>query len=224
MIDISKTATEISVDTHEQSSRQVFNPDERKTIEQSDDSYEKRNIFSPDERKLQEAEQYEDGYYTTEKERIDHTPQKDSLRGEWEGERGNSKFIPSYKFMKDRLQQYGVDGIPYNHGDVDFSSVSEGSVEIDNMTQCRHGKNKNFEQCDEKFAEKFNRDRKDDRTDWIPREVAEYIEANKLTRHECCDCKTMLLVDEEIHKYFSHSGGVAECKHRDNNIGGGFDA
>ena len=54
-------------------------------------------------------------------------------------------------------------------------------------------------------------------------EVREYRRESKLSWHERCDMKTMDLVHQDIHTFFSHSGGVAECKARDNAKGGDFD-
>ena len=52
-----------------------------------------------------------------------------------------------------------------------------------------------------------------------------YRKANRLTWHEKCDAKTMVLVRSEINLYFQHSGGCAECKRRDSAGAedGGFD-
>ncbi|MCF0141431.1 MAG: HNH endonuclease [Mogibacterium sp.] len=224
MMDISKASVDTIKETvPNKSAEKNFNPDERIKPETAIEAPDEKKEFNPDDRVKPEIKPNEDGFYTTEEERIKQTP-KDGIRGAWDGERGNSKFIPAYQFIKERLAKYGEDGINYNKGVADFSKVSEGSVVIDNMTSERWGHGKNFEQCDEKFAEKFNKERKDGRTDWIARDVAEYIDEHNLTRHEEPDGKTMHLVDTEIHGYFNHSGGCKECSVRDNNKGGGFDA
>ena len=92
----------------------------------------------------------ENDYFSTYDERLKQTPKEDSDRGEWEGERGESKFIPNDPEIKAILEKYGLDGIVYKDGIPDFSDVSESTVEIDNMTENRA---ENFKQCDEKCAE-----------------------------------------------------------------------
>lgn len=73
-------------------------------------------------------------------------------------------------------------------------------------------------------AEQWNIEKKDGRIDWDAADVRDWRRENNCSWHECCDTRTMMLVPTEIHGYFRHSGGVAECKARDNaDVGGGFD-
>jgi hypothetical protein len=81
----------------------------------------------------------------------------------------------------------------------------------------------NFTQADIECAEMWNATEKDGKADWTARDVNNWRTENKYTWHECCDTKTMQLVSRDIHGFFSHSGGVHECKIRDNYTGGGFD-
>lgn len=190
---------------------------------------EKPNLDMPIE-KIQmfyDAE-LEKGFYTDYKSRIDCTPAEESALGRWEGERGESKFIPSDETEKGRngiakLAEYGMDGIPYRHGEPDYSKCNEGTVEIENMTECRPS---NFDQANAKLAEQWNATARDGKSDWSSDDVDTYRKENQLSWHECCDTKTMHLVSRDIHggdtSVFLHSGGVAECKARDN-TGGGFD-
>lgn len=160
-------------------------------------------------------------YLSTYDERIKQTPQEHSERGEWEGERGESKYIPSDPKIKEILANYGKDGIYYKDGIPDFSDVSEATVDIDNMSENRAD---NFRQADEKCAEKWNKEARDGRTDWTARDVANWRKENGYTWHERNDMKTMDLVPTEINSYFGHLGGVSECKKRDNEqTGGDFD-
>ena len=48
------------------------------------------------------------------------------------------------------MNQYGFESIPINDGELDFSKVSKGEVEIDDFTD---GRNSNFTQADGKPAE-----------------------------------------------------------------------
>ena len=55
----------------------------------------------------------------------------------WSGDEGNSKRIPkdSSGEIAKELEKYGVDGIEYRDGDVDFSPVSQFQVDFDDTDQ-----------------------------------------------------------------------------------------
>ena len=168
-----------------------------------------------------DSEIEENDYFSTYDERLKQTPKEDSDRGEWEGERGESKFLPNDPAIKKFLEKYGLDGIVYKDGIPDFSEVSESTVEIDNMTENRA---ENFKQCDEKCAEQWNKEARDGRTDWTARDVAQWRKENGYSWHERNDMKTCDLIPTKINDYFGHLGGVSECKKRDaSNDGGDFD-
>lgn len=66
----------------------------------------------------------------------------DGVRGKWEGERGESKYVPSDetdegKAAKEKLAEKDQDGVEYNYAEPDFSESAEATVEIDNMTEHR---------------------------------------------------------------------------------------
>lgn len=164
-----------------------------------------------------DIEEYNHCFSTYEK-RLDQTPRKDSDRGEWEGERGESIFIPNDQEITDILDKYGLEGIEYENGIPDFSEVSESTVTIENMTENRAD---NFRQCDETCAEKWKKEAYDGRTDWTARDVAQWRKENGYTWHERNDMKTCDLVPSKINEYFGHLGGVAECKIRDVSTNGG---
>lgn len=177
------------------------------------------NLFSKDN----------EHFYTDKKFRIDHTP-VNSENGHWTGERGESKYIPSDQTEagragKEKLAEYGMDGIEYKNGEPDYSKCSEATVKIDDMT---FNRGRNFDQADEKLAEQWNKENKSDKNDWSSKDVEQYRHDNRLSWHERCDTETMDLVSRDIHggdtSIFTHSGGVAECKARDGfNKGGRFD-
>ena len=168
-----------------------------------------------------------DKCYTDYSERLKHTP-IDSENGHWEGGRGESKYIPSPETEKGRaaiskLAEYGMDGIEFKNCEPDYSKCSEGTVRIENMTENRPS---NFAQADIKLADQWNKEMREGRNDWKDKDVEEFRKSNNLSWHECCDTKTMNLVSRDIHgadtSVFLHSGGVAECRARDN-VGGEFD-
>lgn len=144
--------------------------------------------------------------------RIKNTPIEGN-GGRWLGERGQSKWIPSDAKVKEKLAKYGQDGIDFKNGVADFSKVSEQTVEIDGMTEIRKS---NFDKADKKCAEAWNKEMRDGRSDWTARQVKEYRQENNLSWHERSDMKHCDLVSRDIHQNVRHSGGVSECKLRDN--------
>ena len=139
--------------------------------------------------------------------------------GEWEGEPGNSTWHPDRdsipgdrngtnpdkKTWDEILDEYDIDGIPFNDGEPDFSAVERGTVEIDDFSDDRSS---NFDQADQKMAEQRG---------CTPEEVAAWRKENGYTWHECKDCKTMQKVPTEVHGNVPHSGGVSEHKSRQEN-------
>lgn len=61
---------------------------------------------------------------------MNQTPREDSVLGKWDGERGESKFIPNDQEIKAKLAERGLEGIDYKDGIPGFSEVSESTVEI----------------------------------------------------------------------------------------------
>jgi predicted nucleic acid-binding Zn-ribbon protein len=174
------------------------------------------------------------GKYNSYKTRLRVTPSNDPLRGKFEGERGESQYIPSGRTVEgivviDLLSKYGLNGIYYRNAEPDFEDCSEAVVKIDNMTEYRYNTVDpeiigNFEQADIECAKVWSIEKKYNRTDWSPRDVHEYRKENGLTWHEKCDTETMVMVAIEINSYFKHIGGCSECKVRDGSEdNGGFD-
>lgn len=180
--------------------------------------------------------------YNSKEHMIAYTPAEDSPKGKWVGgPRGNAEFIPNENTeaglkAKEKLAEYGQDGIRYKNGEPDFSKCSEATVTIDNMTENRDDymgadgtiKQGNFTKADIKCSEKWNAEAKDGKSDWTARDVKKWRDENNCTWHERCDTKTMDLISRDIHNtkdpIFTHSGGVSECRVRDAvNAGGEFD-
>ena len=171
-----------------------------------------------------EIKESEAGFYTDYIDRFRATPREDSPNGSWKGERAESKFIPNQETEQGQkaievLKANDLDGIEYHNGEPDFSGCAESTVRIDDMTADRAS---NFAQADIKCAEQWSSENKDGKNDWSARDVSNYRHENRFSWHERCDTQTMDLVSMDVHTFFKHSGGVAECKARDN-IGGGFD-
>lgn len=164
-------------------------------------------------------------YYSNYKDRLDQTPSDTGERGTWTGDRGESKYIPNNAEIAEILKKYGWDGIVYKDGIPDFSGCSECTVEIDNMTEKRIGPGGNFEQCDQKCAEQWNKEGRDGKTDWTARDVANWRTTHGYSWHERNDMKTCDLIPTKVNDYFGHLGGVGECRRRDSqtNPGGEFD-
>lgn len=75
----------------------------------------------------------------------------------------------------------------------------------------------NYSQADILTAEQWSKDGRDEKI-WTAADVVQYREANNLTWHECNDGETMMLVPSEINKDFTHLGGVAEIKRKNEYI------
>ena len=147
---------------------------------------------------------------STYEERIAQTP-TEGLNGNWTGDRGESTYIPNDPELKDLLAQYGKTGVDYVNGMPDFSPFTKTEVKIEDMSSERYN---NFSQADELCADKWNEMAMDNRTDWTPRDIADFRRDNGFTWHECNDRETCQLVPSAINdKPFSHLGGVSECKH-----------
>lgn len=205
----------------------------------SEEDIEKHHIIFDNSGKIC---QYDDktfgGKYNSYERRLDRTlSDENPIWGRYEGERGESKFIPYGRTVegvavKDILREYGLDGIEYRNAEPDFEVCAEAVVKIKAMSENRENYNDlngipmlgNFSQADIACARLWNTQKRGGRCDWIGRNVLEYRKANKLSWHEKCDTETMVLVRTEINDYFKHSGGCSECRMRDaDQSGGGFD-
>jgi hypothetical protein len=131
--------------------------------------------------------------------------------GHWDGERGESKWIPErdqipQKYNPDGktwgeiLDEHNISGIEFRDGEPDFSEVTKQTVEIDDFSDDRTD---NFDQADEALAERWA---------LSPEEAADWRKVNKYTWHECRDCETMQLVPSEVHNNITHRGGVSRAK------------
>lgn len=168
------------------------------------------------------------GRYNPYDERIKGTSADNPILGFYEGCRGESKYLPTNRSAEgivviDILKGFGLDGIEYRNGEPDFEVCADAVVTISAMSENRDNYLDsngnpclgNFSQADIQLAKSWNFEERDGRTDWTPREVFEYRKANKLTWHEKCDTKTMVLVRSEINAFFKHIGGCSECRLRD---------
>lgn len=158
------------------------------------------------------------GLYTSLENRVNEAGKSD---GTWSGDVGNSNFTPSDLTdegiaAKNKLSEFGLDGIEFKNGVPDFSKLALETVEI-NMTGDRMT---NYPQAYKAVASKWNNENKDERSDWTAREVKEWKQANDLSPHECSDMKTIQFVPASVHSFVKHYGGVAECKARDNILNG----
>lgn len=139
--------------------------------------------------------------------------------GGWTGEPGNSTWIPDPDYVPQKgnpegktwgeiLDKYGIDGIPFNDGEPDFSGVAEAEVQVDEIGPDR---DENFAKADETLAEQWTKEQKDGH-DWTAEDVRNYRKESHLTWHECGDRTTMQLVPAEVHSNVPHSGGVSAAK------------
>ena len=226
---------------------ELHNKQEAADIEKAEKSAF-REIKPESDMTLSEAKAFVDGlfekthetsaeYYNSYETRSSIIP-TDGVRGRWEGERGESKYIPSgateeSRDAKEKLAEKNMDGIVYKNAEPGFSECAEATVEIDNMTENRFDyldtdgnfQFGNFSQADAKCAEQWNAAQKNGKSNWTAAGVRDWRRENGYSWHERCDTRSMDLVSKEIHSYFGHYGGCAECKTRDaaGTDGGGFD-
>lgn len=167
-------------------------------------------------------------YPSSYKERLDRTPSIENPNGKWSGDRGESMFIPTADRVREILRNKGLEGINYKDGIPDFNPISEAKVTIQGMSQHRlsqMGENGerivgNYEKADTECAKAWNLEQRDGKDDWTHQDVKKWREANEYTWHEHNDMKTCSLVPTEVHKVYSHLGGVSEIKNILNQIGG----
>lgn len=156
---------------------------------------------------------------------LEKQPRSPENNGEWDGERGNSKwrfdsdYTPIEKSRNpeespysnpDNLtwgelyDKYNVDGTVFKDGYPVFDEISRGTVKIDDFeTGGSQAKNRNFAKADLKMAEEKG---------CSPQEVKEWRHDNNHTWHECEDTKTMQKVPNEIHANVPHDGGRSQNK------------
>ncbi|MFC2706457.1 MAG: HNH endonuclease [Olsenella profusa] len=162
-----------------------------------------------------EADKIAEPHLTTYEERLKQCSRADLF--EDPNMRGESMARPDLstdegRKAKERLAEYGQEGIHYRDALPDFAPVSECTVQIADMTSNRMH---NFDQADVLCAEKWSAEKREGKSDWTDEEVTQWRRDNCFTWHECADMKTMNLVSRDIHGYFRHSGGVAECQKRE---------
>jgi hypothetical protein len=187
-----------------------------KESELPDDFGDKKNTSmanaSPAEKKLTEPVQ--DG-----QDLVSRLPCEN---GSWEGERGNSRWIPDKDYippeksrnpdkpysnpqkltMGEIQKKYNIDGIPFRNGFPDFSEVSKGTVQIEDFcTGKGEAKANNFARADIQLAKERN---------CTPDEVKKWRKENNYTWHECEDKRTMQKVPNEIHANVAHNGGRSQ--------------
>jgi len=183
-------------------------------------------------RKQRETDAAEDLRGKVEGDEVKHTGDEKDLykncpesNGHWEGERGESKFVPDadripsdanggnpeHKTMGELNAKHGVgDGVDYKNGEPDFSKCRQGEpVEIQGFSDNRGS---NFAKADMAYADRHNLTNPSEQL--TADSVKQLRAENGLTWHERRDCKTMELVPQEIHGNYTHSGGVSEIKER----------
>lgn len=149
--------------------------------------------------------------FSTKKERIDRTRLSKKGVGYWDGERGNSTYLPDCSKLEiiKMLARYNLKGITYQEGIPDFTPCALILIEVHKMSIFRKI---NFKLYDEICAEIWNKQKFLNRNDWTSRMVEKYRKSHHLTWHELNDRISCQLVPREIHAFFTHLGGIAECK------------
>lgn len=151
--------------------------------------------------------------------------------GKWDGERGNSLWIPkqdyvpkgkgiySYNNMYGKtwkrilMENKCEEGIPFVNGEIDFGGAGVVKAEV----TFPYGIGEYF---DENEISRGNRYRLHEAAfNMVASLIGESVEDVRLWKeksllvwHECCDLRTMQLVPREIHDNIPHQGGIALLK------------
>ena len=147
-------------------------------------------------------------FYTSYLERYKRVPKND---GEWTGKIGESVFKTNKPEVIEVQKKYGIEGIRYTDSCPDFSPVTDTSVKIRMTSDI----NINYQNADKACAEQWNKENRNGRNNWTPRDVEKWRKENKFSWHECSDRKTCQLIPREIHDAYRHTGGRLECAIRD---------
>jgi len=196
-----------------------FDSDEWKEMDNhKDEIIDKGQEFMYNDKRMDDPIQENKGL-DEEKELKIRLPEKN---GTWEGEAGNSKWIPDSDYVpleksknpdkpysnpdklswQEILSKYGIDGIYFVNGFPRFDTVSKGTVEIEDFeTGGSDAKNRNFKKADIELAKQKG---------CSPEEVKKWRIEHNYTWHECEDKKTMQKVPNEIHANIPHNGGRSQ--------------
>lgn len=131
--------------------------------------------------------------------------------GRWEGERGDSKWIPDSDYVplkknpeqktwNEVFEEFEIDGIDFKEGKPNFDEISKGDVEIEYFSTNRDD---NFDRADIELAKQKG---------CSPEAVMKWRKESAYTWHECKDMKTMQKVPSIIHNNISHRGGISGAK------------
>lgn len=204
------------------SAEELYDPDKRVDIgseinDSSDKETHKTNEYVRNEEKEGgvDKEDNRENYEKT-NEHSDIYKNCPVENGKWDGERGESKWMPDKDYIPQKenpdqktwnevLTNNNIDGISFENGEPDFSKIEKGDVKIDSFSLDRDD---NFAQADKKLAELKG---------CKPGDVEKWRKENKYTWHECRDTKTLQKVPSIIHGNITHSGGISEAKRRSSN-------
>lgn len=123
--------------------------------------------------------------------------------GYWSNERGNSLFYPQDKDRVDILKKYGVDSVEYIDDKPDFSPFIVDEYSDIKISTFGDNRMKNFSSADRVYAAKKG---------ISPVEARRFRKNNQLTWHEIDSDGNMILIPQEVHSKFVHSGGISEIK------------
>lgn len=142
--------------------------------------------------------------------------------GHWDGQPGNSNWIPDKNYvplnktynnmdgktMGQIMSENGVLKIPYKNGYLDASSIAKYSVKIDYRELGKDGLNKLVKEKDREQLHELAFKKLSEKLNMPIEEVKDMKNKLRLVWHEDPDLKTLYLVPREIHDNLSHSGGI----------------
>lgn len=197
---IDSSVTEIPHGPIEKNSTDKFNPSK---VEYNCLTDKPDQVFASQETNTQISETKE----TKETKKVNtyYCPLEGS-NGHWEGQRGDSKWIPDRDYLPQKhnpenkiwgevLDEQGTDGVNFNDGEPDFSDFSKGEVILDEQQTDR---SMVFNEADTKLAEQRG---------CSPAEVYKWRKENGYTWHERSDGLTVQKVPSIVHGNVTHAGG-----------------
>lgn len=155
VMDKSTLEEEISADADD---NQEYSDGEVHAFTENDECVEE-NIFEDTETPAESVEVQlneidEETEFSVEElqENINRTPINN---GEWNGERGESTWIPEDESVRETIGKYGADGIEYHNGIPDFDKFSAFDIEL-NEDEFTEKNSHQFTTCNEGLADYFS--------------------------------------------------------------------
>ena len=176
------------------------------------------NSVSIDERKKYAATHNRHGKWTGEPGNSTLKISKDSVNDFVDNAKSFLDKEEDKKIMENYLEECNYE-IPFHNGEPDFSKINKGEVDLSNskyIFQLKGEYNENCKVFDQAFADEWNRNAKDGKSDWTASDVKNYVGENWLAYHETLDGKIQM-IPNYIHTSLIGHMGLRSAIRRYNN-------